>query len=386
MKNAAIKALLCGTLLTATGLSSRAQVDTTQSEHAGEEKEITLMSKDAKELELLAERMKESALEMQKAVQRQNEKMAEVNRQLAEGQMTLEAAQKARAQIVEETEKELERIEEQMERDAEEMSQKADQMGEGESEAWARRWEEEARRYDQSDTNDVEIFDFDMDEDDFEWDWYDKKNSPRKTNVLVDFHLGINNLYDSDFKPIGGKGELDVWKSNIYEFGVHWKTRLGSPESKFYIKYGLSYTWHDFTLRGKNIIAKAQDSVYFTEADAEYNVKHTEYRNGYLNIPVMFQLDLSDGGMDKAFTLGLGGYGGLCTYFKREIKFSDAQNDDAREELRGDFYANPWRYGLLAQVGFNSFKITAQYDLNPFFDMDKAPEYRNLALTVGWSF
>jgi len=362
---------------------SHAQVDSAAADQGGGE--ITWRSKDAQELELLAESMRQYAREMQAVVAAQNTQMAEVNRRLSEGSISAEDAQKERARIVAETEKELERIEDEMEKRAEQIERKTENLSEGDS--WKDSWESEARRYEQSDsTLSDQDFDFEFDDDDFEWDWYDKKSSPKKTNVMVDFHFGLNNLYDSDFKQIGGKGELDVWKSNIYEFGVHWKTRLGSPESKFYVKYGLSYTWHDFTLRGKNLIAKAQDSVYFTEAPSELNVKHTEYRNGYLNLPVMFQLDLSEGGMDNGFTLGLGGYGGICTYFKRDIKFSDAYNDNAREELSGSFYANPWRYGLMAQLGYNSFKITAQYDLNDFFDTAKSPSYRNLALTMGFSF
>ncbi len=369
--------------LTAWPIISRAQVDSSTAVEP--DREITVQSNDAKELELLAESMRQYAQEMQKVVASQNAQMAELNRKLAEGAVSSEDAQKERARIVAETEKELERIEEEMEKRADQIESKTERLSE--TDAWKENWEDEARRYEQSDSTLTDKdFDFEFDDDDFEWDWYDKKRSPKKTNVMVDFHFGFNNLYDSDFKPIAGNGELDVWKSNIYEFGVHWKTRLGKPESKMYIKYGLSYTWHDFTLRGKNVISKAQDSVYFTEAPSEYNVKHTEYRNGYLNLPVMLQLDLSDEGMDNGFTLGLGGYGGICTYFKRDIKFSDAQNDDAREELSGSFYANPWRYGLLAQIGYNSFKLTAQYDLNDFFDTAKSPSYRNLALTMGFSF
>jgi hypothetical protein len=103
----------------------------------------------------------------------------------------------------------------------------------------------------------------------------------------------------------------------------------------------------------------------------------------------MLQLDLSERGMDNGFTLGVGGYGGLRMYSVREIKYNDFADDRTKTKEYNNLFMNNWRYGLMAQIGFNSFKITAQYDMNPLFRESHSPsqgDLRNLNLTIGWSF
>lgn len=383
-----------------------AQKDTVVIEMDGATVEVAPSGEDVQEL---MEIIRQGTRESQRIVQEHRQRMDAVNKQLQSGAIQREEAERQRAQIAQEMDAQLQALEEEMERAGEAMGKKTEirlekqierEVEESLSQSFESQWEAEAREFESKRGDEGEDWAFqdrDDEEDavewewDEDWDWDQKKKNQKQTNFIFDFHMGFNTLLDEDGNLLEGAARLDAWRSNIYEIGFNGKTRLGSESSKAYLKYGLSFSWHDWTLRGGNVIYKDSTGggqIQFLKADE--NVRHSEWRTAYMNVPLMFQLDLSERGMDNGFTLGVGGYGGLRLYTIREIQFNDFADDRVKDKNYNNYYMNNWRYGLLAQIGFNSFKITAQYDLNPLFRTQNGPQelgdLRNLNLTLGWSF
>ena len=119
---------------------------------------------------------------------------------------------------------------------------------------------------------------------DFDWEkgwkngkmWVEKrrKDYSKRTRLVIDVHGGVNLPLDDKGKLPENSARLDEWKSNVWELGVSGKTRM---VGRAYVKYGFSFSWHDWTLRGKNTIDKdllGSRQVVFLES--EYNVKHSE--------------------------------------------------------------------------------------------------------------
>ena len=101
----------------------------------------------------------------------------------------------------------------------------------------------------------------------------------------------------------------------------------------------------------------------------------------------MLQFDFSEAGdRDEAFTIGVGGYGGVRLMAKRELEYSPPVYRKVEEKAYDDFFTNQFRYGLMAQVGYKSFKVTASYDMNEFFRDNKGPgAYNMMNVTLGFS-
>ncbi len=211
-----------------------------------------------------------------------------------------------------------------------------------------------------------------------------KRKKIKTTTGYFDINFGFNvQMEDGQFIVVNDPAELNLWKSTQFELGAGWKTRLGNPYSKWYLKYGLEISWHNFRLKGDNTL-QTTDSLAFFASDNEKQVTRSKYLMTYFNVPVMFQLDFSDvGKTDDAFTLGLGGYAGVRVDFDRKIDFKNALNQEVEEDTDGDFFTNQFRYGLMAQLGFDSFKITAKYDLNSFFQEDRGPNYNMASIAIG---
>lgn len=208
------------------------------------------------------------------------------------------------------------------------------------------------------------------------------------TDGYFDIHFGFNQqLKDGTDFPTDGADELNFWKSTGFELGAGAKTRIGNPNSKFYIKYGGEFSWHNFRLTDDNLIMKNSDSVFFGTSPLYNNVDKSKYHVAYFNVPVMLQLDFSDAGeRDEAFTIGVGGYAGVRINAKRELEYRNDPFNDVEEKAKTDFFINQFRYGVMSQIGFGSFKITGKYDLNSFFEKDKGPDYQMAAIMLGFSW
>ena len=108
-----------------------------------------------------------------------------------------------------------------------------------------------------------------------------------------------------------------------------------------------------------------------------------------MNLPVMLQLDFSREGTDKGLTIGAGGYGGVRLYTLRELRYEDLNNESNWEYNYNNYFMNNWRYGLMAQLGYGSFKLTAQYDMNPLFRTKNESvdgNWNNWCFTLGWTW
>ncbi len=213
-----------------------------------------------------------------------------------------------------------------------------------------------------------------------------KKIDP--TEAYFDINFGFNQQLPGGEELItDGPEELKFWKSTEFNMGLGGKTRIGSPYSKLYIKYGGEFSWHAFRLQNDNILLRTDpDTVkIITDPDGDYS--KTKYAIAYFNIPLMLQLDFSEvGERDDAFTLGVGGYGGVRLRAKTEQEFTNDILGDAEREVKNDYNTSQFRYGLMAQVGFGNFKITGKYDLNPFFKDGEGPDYQMASVTVGFSW
>lgn len=217
-----------------------------------------------------------------------------------------------------------------------------------------------------------------------------KTDKIKRTEGYSDINFGFNQLLeDGQYQVIDEPAEQKFWKSTTFELGGGWKTRIGSPYSKMYLKYGGEFSWHNFRLKGNNVISKEAGANTGALFSADSNsISKSKFEIVYFNIPVMLQLDLSAlGDIDESFTLGVGGYGGVRLTSRRRLEYNDFEGSTVKSEIKNDFYSNPFRYGAMAQIGWGSFKITAKYDFSTFFEIDKDfnKDFQMASIAIGWT-
>ena len=386
--NTAATALITSFFLLGQGAS--AQKDTTIVEI---EKDTIYQMASQEELRTLMQEMRSYAEEAQNVLRDQMQLRDSIQAELSAGNISAEQASAAEGELEAQTEQSLEALKRAMDRTQSSMDTLSGKTvrkkmkivikGSGDEEIELEGSEELENEGDWH-------FDFDWEKgwkNGKKWDEERRKEDSKRTRMVIDFHGGVNLLLDDKGKLPENSARLDEWKSNVWELGFSGKTRM---VGKSYVKYGLSFSWHDWTLRGKNIIDKdflGNRQVVFLESG--YNVKHSEWRSMFMNLPVMLQLDFSREGTDKGLTIGAGGYGGVRLYTLRELRYEDLNNESNWEYNYNNYFMNNWRYGLMAQLGYGSFKLTAQYDMNPLFRTKNESvdgNWNNWCFTLGWTW
>lgn len=365
----------------------------------------------------------ERSLQIQR---QQRQLLAQVDRQLANGEITEEQASEMREMINEHTEESMEVIGELMEAWGENYEERMEVWAD-EYEASMEAWEDEvdARAEEgnfvmpplppmppmpqsapkkrtqkiiineegiivQKGEDGEEPFALRFEDEEEDEDGEDPSNESRsidRTNGYFDINWGFNQqLAGGESFITDGPEELDFWRSHEFNFGFGGKTRIGSPYSKLYVKWGGEFSFHGFRLLGNNSLQRDANDDAVIQMDTGKSIDKSKYNISYFNVPVMLQLDFSDvGDIDESFTLGVGGYAGVRLSSRRVLHYSTAQYNEIEENIKGDFNTNQFRYGVMAQVGWDAFKLTAKYDLNQFFKDGQGPDYQVASITLGFT-
>lgn len=326
-------------------------------------------------------------------------KIKDINERQANGEISEEEAEDLRDEATDTFEEKVDALADAMDEWADESSMDPDSTNEG-WEEYARIWEEEATEMGDTPTTKSKhrqiirigedgIVIEDIIDDDEAIIEEDDEDHYVGSMPIFGFHFGWNTMLTPNGELAGGGAEVNFFESWAYDLEFGHKVRLGET-SPFTFQYGLNFSWHN--LETKMPLLKYEDPNNAGEPmvafeDDGRNISETEFDIVYMDIPLMFGIDLSGQELNEGFTLAVGGYGGVRLSSERETTYNDFNGDEVEEDLDDHFLSNQWRYGVMGQIGWGSFKITGRYDLNPLFQSRySTPSYQMASLTLGFVF
>lgn len=201
---------------------------------------------------------------------------------------------------------------------------------------------------------------------------YEIRSDRRTTSQLV-IATGYNNtinegdlgtLNDSDFK---------FNKSQFYEWGITFNTRLAKNHNLLHAKYGLSLMYNNLRATdNRSFVVNGNQTVL---AENPIHLKESRFRNVYLVLPLHLEFDFTKKKTDgdkvyfrshESFRFGIGGYAGAHLKSKQILRY-EVDDRNVKERTKGDFNANNFIYGLSAYIGYKQLSLYAKYDLSPLF-------------------
>lgn len=212
-------------------------------------------------------------------------------------------------------------------------------------------------------------------------------NYKRTTSQFV-FAIGINRLVADD--KIDHANFKD--RSEFYEWGVSWNTRLLKNNNLLHIKYGLSLQYNNLRIDNNKIFSVDGNKTGLVDSGLDLDMSRFRYVN--LVVPVHFELDFTKKRLNgekvyfpthKSFRVGFGGYAGLNVKEKQIIKYQDASGNDVKAKTKGDFNVNDFVYGLSAYIGYGEVSLYAKYDLQTIFSNNDIDQ-NNLSLGIRFDF
>jgi hypothetical protein len=192
---------------------------------------------------------------------------------------------------------------------------------------------------------------------------------PRTDDYLV-VAIAFNNAL-----PDGGSLQdtgIRFAGSRTFEIGYSAETRVFRNTNFLRLKYGVSFQFNGLKPEGNRIFVTEGDQTLIQEV--EVNLRKNKFRMDNLILPVHLQFGSNGRSYngyrsmsEHDFKVGIGGFVGLNLRNVQKLRYTDLDGKRVRERQRNDFNTNNLLYGLSAYVGWDSFSIFAQYNLNPIF-------------------
>lgn len=212
-----------------------------------------------------------------------------------------------------------------------------------------------------------------------------KQHVYKRTTSQFVFAIGVNRLMND--------GEADTenykWRSDFYEWGVSWNTRLAKSNNLLHLKYGLSLQYNNLRPANNQIFVTTEDNqTLLANSGRDIDVARLRYVN--LVVPMHLEFDFTKKRTvndkvtfpsHKSVRVGLGGYAGLNVKEKQILKFRNENGNDVKQKTKGDYNVNDFVYGISAYVGYGEFSLYAKYDLQPVFANNEIDQ-NNLSLGI----
>lgn len=205
----------------------------------------------------------------------------------------------------------------------------------------------------------------------------------RTTSQFV-FALGVNRLMQD------GKIDTDnyEWRSDFYEWGLTFNTRILKNNNLLHAKYGLSLQYNNLRPSNDKVFVTDGDKTMLADSGLDIDIARLRYVN--LVVPVHLEFDFTKKVVNddktyypqqESFRVGVGGYIGVNVKEKQILKYEDANDHDVKERLRGNYNVSDTVYGLSAYVGYSFVSLYAKYDLQPVFENNDIDQ-NNLSIGI----
>lgn len=214
-------------------------------------------------------------------------------------------------------------------------------------------------------------------------DTVNRKPQYRRTMSQFVYAIGVNRIVKD-----GAAAEGFKWRSDFYEVGVAWNTRILKNHNLLHAKYGVSVQYNNLRPDNNQVFVTEGNKTFL--ADAGRNIEMSRLRYVNLVVPAHLEFDLSkkktDGDktyfpIQKSFRLGVGGYVGANIKEKQIVKYKNDSGNDVREKTKGDYNVNDFIYGVSAYISYEGVGLYAKYDLNPVFSNNDV-DYNNFSLGI----
>lgn len=198
-----------------------------------------------------------------------------------------------------------------------------------------------------------------------------RKEDYKRTTSQFLFAMGINRL--------AADGKIDTdnykWRSDFYEWGLTWNTRLLKENNLLHARYGLSLQYNNLRPNHNRAFAVENGETVLTESAVDLDLSRLRFVNLVVPVHLEFDFGRKQEGKDKTyypvqdgFRIGIGGYAGINVKNKQILKYEDDYGNKVMEKTKGTYNINDFVYGLSGYVGIGDISLYAKYDLQPLFN------------------
>lgn len=213
----------------------------------------------------------------------------------------------------------------------------------------------------------------DYDDDDYDEEYEHKTHRRRKgshvdglgldigiTNYWANGNYGVNavpndNFELRDFRPASHVA-LHLFPTTVSLIG----------RGAVNLKTALTIDWSYYHFTNDVTIIEGLEEIDFEASNVSFEKNNLMAR--YFQIPLLLNFNTIPGS-DDGLRVSFGVYGGVL--WKARTK--QVSDENGKVKLDGDFYLNPFRYGLTGRIDFRWFDLYFNYNLSEMFEDGQGP-------------
>ncbi|CAN5131322.1 hypothetical protein BH09BAC5_BH09BAC5_24140 [soil metagenome] len=134
---------------------------------------------------------------------------------------------------------------------------------------------------------------------------------------------------------------------------------------------GIGLEWNSYAL--KQNVSLATDVNMITGVNETIDFTKNKLKSTWIQAPLMVEFNTSKN-EENSFHIAIGAEGGYNIFrnrLKQEYMFA---GDKQKRKTKDDFNINPFRYSLVARVGFGNYTVFANYGLSELFKENQGPQ------------
>ena len=202
------------------------------------------------------------------------------------------------------------------------------------------------------------------------------EDSTKSTFLQTEIHFGFNNYLNDEGKLSSGKPYSLKSTLGSFNLAKYAKTRVFS-KGPLFLKYGLALNSNNYKFANNYVLTENESETILIENNIE--IEKSKLSTLFIDAPMMLQLDFSSNPAEEnGFNIAFGAFAGYMIKAKTKVVFTDENNNDNKDKLKGEFNLNKFRYGLQAQFGVLGCSFYGKYHLSSLFENNKGPENLNV--------
>ncbi|MCX6310289.1 MAG: DUF2807 domain-containing protein [Bacteroidetes bacterium] len=242
-----------------------------------------------------------------------------------------------------------------------------------------------------SDTTNIHIGKYDVHVS--ECDDEDKESKDEKKSDNSDFEFwkgidfGVNGLLTANNQvelPTGFDFlQLNYSKSYVFSWNMFQKN-IHIYKNYVNLGTGIGMTWNHYDFRKSYSLTPNVNYATATFDSLKYSKNRLNM--AYLNVPLFLEFNTNNSDAKNSFHFGAGmefGYNVFNNKLKQKYEL-DGRN--YKRKLNNDFNVNPFRYDVIARVGYGDFTIFGAYSLSTLFEKGKGPVVYPFSAGINFSF
>jgi hypothetical protein len=210
------------------------------------------------------------------------------------------------------------------------------------------------------------------------------------------FEIGINNWLENGKVP-SSDDLYQMRPINSTFVGVVWN-HTSYIKGPLYLDWGGGINWYNFKFENaRTRLDPNGGQLVFYEDFSVPSARKSKLKVTYLNFNLIPVFDFGRGkrlvrqieqddvrvaiGAKRGFRFGIGPYGAIKLGQKAKYNYKN-ENGNQKDNDRGGFYVNQFKWGLRAQIGINRFDMFFSYDMTPLFEDGKGPRVNPFAVAI----